>query len=94
MTFEQFNQSLSLKDPPGGISVYLEALWFDAREDWDKAHTIIQDIDDTTASWIHAYLHRKEGDTGNAGYWYHRAGKKMPGISLQEEWRFIVRSLL
>ena len=94
MTFEQFNQSLSLKDPPDGISIYLESLWFDAKEEWDKAHSIIQDIGDTTASWIHAYLHRKEGDINNAGYWYHRAGKKTPGTSLQEEWAFIVRSLL
>lgn len=94
MTFEQFRQSLSLKDAPDGVSVYLKALWFDAKEDWDKAHTIIQDINDTKASWIHAYLHRKEGDEGNAGYWYHRAGKKNPGVSLQEEWASIVRALL
>jgi hypothetical protein len=94
MTFEQFNQSLLLKDPPAALSIYLKALWFDAKDDWDKAHTIIQDLDDTNAAWIHAYLHRKEGDINNAGYWYHRAGKKMPGITLLEERESITKELL
>jgi hypothetical protein len=56
--------------------VYLNALWYDARGEWDKAHELIQDVQDKNASWIHAYLHRKEGDDPNAGYWYSRAGKK------------------
>lgn len=94
MTAEQFNQSLLLKDPPDDLSVYLKALWFDAKGDWNKSHSIIQDIDDVTASWIHAYLHRKEGDTGNADYWYRRAGKKRPAITLQEERESIVKALL
>ncbi len=62
--------------PPENISVYLLSLWFDARGNWDKAHTTIQDVQTKNASWIHAYLHRKEGDNFNADYWYSRAGKK------------------
>lgn len=94
MTYEQFRETLSLKDPPDNISPYLKALWFDATEDWEKAHTIVQDTEDNTASWIHAYLHRKEGDTGNADYWYRRAGRKRPATTLQEEWKDIVMTLL
>jgi hypothetical protein len=69
-------------------------LWFDAKDDWEKAHTLIQDIEDITAAWIHAYLHRKEGDPGNADYWYRRAEKKRPVISIQEEWDDMVKALL
>ena len=58
------------------------------------AHTTIQDIEDKTAAWIHAYLHRKEGDAGNAGYWYNRAGKKMPAYSLEKEWEEIVNAVI
>ena len=94
MTFDQFKEGLSLKNPPDNLSSYLKALWYDAKNDWEKAHNIIQDIEDKTASWIHAYLHRKEGDTGNADYWYHRAGRKRPAISLEEEWTDIVKALL
>jgi hypothetical protein len=94
MTVEQFNQSLLLKDPFDDLSVYLKALWFDAKGDWNKSHSIIQDIDDVTASWIHAYLHRKEGDTENADYWYRRAGKKRPAITLNEEWENLVNILI
>jgi hypothetical protein len=94
MTIDQFKESLSLKDPPDEISPYLKALWFDARDDWEKAHTIIQNIEDNTGSWIHAYLHRKEGDLSNADYWYHRAGKKRPAITLQEEWENILKALI
>lgn len=86
-SFEEFNKSLSLKDPPDDLSVYLISLWFDARGDWEKAHVTIQDTDDSSASWIHAYLHRKEGDIGNADYWYRRAERKRPTITLQEEWK-------
>jgi hypothetical protein len=92
--FIQYKNSLLQSSPPGDLSVYLTALWYDAKDNWNKAHTIIQDVPDTTASWIHAYLHRKEGDIGNADYWYSRAGRKRPGISLDEEWEELVRSLL
>jgi hypothetical protein len=94
MNFYQFKESLSESNPPDSISVYLKALWFDAKDDWEKAHTLIQDIEDITAAWIHAYLHRKEGDPGNADYWYRRAEKKRPVISIQEEWDDMVKALL
>ena len=94
MTAGQFKESLSAETPPAKISAYLRALWFDAKGDWEMAHTLIQETEDPNASWIHAYLHRKEGDIGNADYWYHRAGKKRPTVSLQEEWNTIVNGML
>ena len=90
----EFTDSLSRSEPPQKISDYLKALWYDAKNDWDKAHVLIQDIEDRNASWIHAYLHRKEGDTGNADYWYRRAGKSRPSVSLEKEWEEIVTALL
>ena len=80
--------------PPQNISVYLQALWFDAKGNWEKAHELIQDIPDKNASWIHAYLHRKEGDIWNADYWYSKAGKKRPSLSLEAEWANIAESFL
>jgi hypothetical protein len=94
MNFEEFQKSLTAQQPPSQLSPYLQALWFDGKNDWEKAHDVVQDMHDKTAAWIHAYLHRKEGDTGNADYWYSRAGKKRPGLSLQEEWQMIVAALL
>jgi hypothetical protein len=94
MNFEEFKKSLTISAPPGNLSVYLQSLWYDAKGDWNKAHSIIQDIEDKTAAWIHAYLHRKEGDIANAGYWYRRAGKDSPVNSLEDEWENIVKALL
>jgi len=93
MTLKEFKESLSEKTTTPGMSEYLKALWYDAKVDWEKAHTIIQDIEDKTAAWIHAYLHRKEGDSSNADYWYNRAGRKRPSLTLQEEWESIVKEL-
>ena len=93
MTFEQFLQSLSLASPPSTVSDHLKALWYDAKGDWQQSHNIIQDIEDASAALIHAYLHRKEGDIGNADYWYRRAGRKRPASTLQEEWKDIVTTL-
>lgn len=94
MTFEEFHKSLSGTEPAFSFSSYLKALWYDGKGDWEKAHMIIQDVEDQTASWIHAYLHRKEGDVFNADYWYRRAGKKRPDSSLEEEWKNIAMVLL
>ena len=94
MNVSSFKESLSQDQPPKNTSVYLNALWYDAKGEWDKAHLLIQDVDDKNASWIHAYLHRKEGDTGNADYWYSRAAKKRPLVSLDEEWEDIVSALI
>jgi len=69
-------------------------MWEDAKGNWSGAHAIAQEIEDSTGSWIHAYLHRKEGELANAGYWYRRAGKPPAHDALDEEWNRIVSSLL
>lgn len=94
MDLKEFKSSLSSNTPPAGLSAYLEALWYDAKGDWERSHHIVQDLGSATASWIHAYLHRKEGDKGNAGYWYSRAGRSMPGYSLEKEWEEITAELI
>jgi hypothetical protein len=101
MNFEEFKKSLSNSTPLSDSSTYLQSLWYDAKGNWNKAHEIIQNIEDLpagrqgkNAAWIHAYLHRKEGDIGNADYWYRRADKRRPITSLEEEWENIVKTLL
>ncbi len=94
MDLSSFKESLSGNLPPQNSSVYLDALWYDAKGEWDKAHKLVQDLGDKKASWIHAYLHRREGDTGNAGYWYRRAGIEKSAVSLDKEWEEIVTALL
>jgi hypothetical protein len=93
-TLKGFEDSLSQNDPPFGMSDYLVSLWYDGKGDWKRSHEIIQDIEDRTAAWIHAYLHRKEGDAGNARYWYNRAGKSMPDYALQQEWKELIIALI
>lgn len=82
--------------PPAEATPAVRALWYDARGDWEAAHTCAQDDASAAGSWVHAYLHRKEGDLGNAGYWYARAGRPRPpaGTSLETEWTAIARALL
>lgn len=94
MSLLDFKQSLTASSPPAEISAYLQSMWYDAKGDWNKAHSIIQNIEDKKAAWIHAYLHRKEGDIGNADYWYRRAGKNRSSDSLENEWKNIVEALL
>ena len=93
-SFEAFIQSLDKSQPPTGLSDHLKALWHDRRGDWDAAHACVQDLPDRSAAHIHAYLHRKEGDIWNADYWYRRAGRQRPEVSLDEEWEQIVRVML
>lgn len=94
MNLTEIKESLAAEQPPQQLSVYIKALWYDAKDDWDKSHKLIQDVPDKNASWIHAYLHRKEGDIWNADYWYSKAGKKRPSVSLNEEWEQLVSALL
>lgn len=94
MTLPEFKASLSTDVPPKGISNLLEAMWYDGKGDWERSHNIAQDVHSKDGSWIHAYLHRKEGDYGNAAYWYARAGRKMPSVSLKDEWEVICVELL
>jgi hypothetical protein len=90
MTIDEFKSAKN----PKGFSVELEALWYDGKGDWDKSHEVIQDVESKNAAWIHAYLHRKEGDVGNAQYWYSRAGKTMPAVSHDEEWHTLAEHFL
>jgi hypothetical protein len=94
MNLTNFKESLRNEHLPEGLSVYAQAMWYDARNDWEKAHQLIQDLTDKNAAWIHAYLHRKEGDTWNADYWYRKASRKRPDLSLNEEWDQITSELL
>lgn len=72
----------------------LRALWHDAHGDWDRAHSIAQDIESPDAAWVHAYLHRKEGDASNAGYWYRSAGRAVFAGSIHAEWTALATHLL
>lgn len=94
LTISGFKASLGLPAPPAGLSPALVALWHDARGDWDAAHKIAQDIEGKTGARVHAYLHRKEGDVGNASYWYRLAGKVDENGTLIDEWTTIVEELL
>ncbi len=94
MTFDEYIDSINEKTPPSNLDDLLTALWYDAKGNWEKAHKITQDIEGKDAAWIHAYLHRKEGDSGNASYWYSRAGKSFPNKTLDEEWEEIVKALI
>ena len=94
MQFENFLQSITASSSPPDCSIYLQSMWYDAKGDWYEAHSLVDHLHDSTACWVHAYLHRKEGDIGNADYWYRRAGKTRPAISLEEEWETIVKALL
>lgn len=80
--------------PPAGLDGPLLALWWDARGDWDRAHAAAQAGEDAGSAWVHAYLHRGEGDLANADYWYRRAGHRRPDTTLEAEWATIVAALL
>jgi hypothetical protein len=93
MTVEEFRQSIA-GDPPPGLSHALLALWQDARGDWAAAHEAAQGDASAECAWVHAYLHRKEGDQGNASYWYRRAAQPFPKLGLEAEWAHIAGQLL
>ena len=94
MTVGEFRGTLRDGAPPEGLSAPLRALWHDAHGDWDTAHRIAQDVEDETGAWVHAYLHRKEGDVGNAAYWYRRAKQPVATDALDSEWSRIVSALI
>jgi hypothetical protein len=89
-----FKASLSGAGPAPGLDAPLAALWWAAKGDWNEAHKIVQDEASADAAWVHAYLHRVEGDLGNAGYWYRRAQKPVATDSLESEWEQMVSALL
>jgi hypothetical protein len=93
MTIAEFKATLASSTPPP-VAPLLVALWHDAHGDWTAAHRVAQDVDDKNGAWVHAYLHRKEGDPGNAAYWYERAGQPAASDPLEIEWGRIVAALL
>ncbi len=94
MELSEFEASLRRDAPPAGVSDLLASLWHERRGDWDRAHLIAQDIAGSDAAWVHAYLHRREGDVSNAAYWYRQAGRPVVRGDLDQEWRTIVQTLL
>jgi hypothetical protein len=86
MTLDQLRRSLAGDAPPQGLTGILKALWLDASGDWKGAHEAAQAETSQDGAWVHAYLHRKEGDLSNADYWYRRAGRDRPAGSLEDEW--------
>ena len=93
MTLDAFTRSLDASAVPD-LPPLLRALWHDAKGQWDNAHSVAQEIDTPRGAWVHAYLHRKEGDIGNARYWYRRAGQPEATDTLTAEWARIVTGLL
>ncbi len=84
MTLTEFRNSLDQSAPSSGLSYALQALWYDAKGDWDKAHELAQKDGGASGNWVHAYLHRKEGDAANARYWYSNAGQPFYSGSLED----------
>jgi hypothetical protein len=94
MTLDELRATLNESDAPKALPKLVSALWWEAKGDWEKAHLIAQDVPGRDGAWVHAYLHRKEGDEGNAGYWYQQAGRSHCRLSFGEEWAEIVTELL
>jgi hypothetical protein len=93
MNIERFRATLVGSVPPSGLSPALEALWYDAQGNWEAAHNALQDEQSGNGAWVHAYLHRKEGDLSNAAYWYRRAGKPVATTALDDEWAALVAAI-
>ena len=95
MTLDAFRASLARDEPPANVTAPLAALWWAGREGgWERAHALVQAASGAEAAWVHAYLHRAEGDLGNAGYWYARAGRQPAEESLEAEREAIAAALL
>ncbi len=94
MQINEFEQSLKDSNPPAFLSQELKSLWYAKKGDWEKSHSIAQDIDNANGAWIHAYLHRFEGDVSNARYWYRLAGKEMPSSTFPQELEHLIQFFL
>ena len=94
MNVATFRRSLAHSRPPGGLPAALAALWWAGKDEWDKAHRIVMNEEDADSAWVHAYLHRAEGDLDNAGYWYRRARRRPASGALGAEWAAIAAALL
>jgi hypothetical protein len=94
MTLVELRATISQQQPPPALPPLLAALWWEAKGDWNQAHEIAQSIESADAAWVHAYLHRKEGDASNAGYWYRQARQPHCTLPLEKEWEQIASALL
>jgi len=93
MTAQEFHASLAYPAPPPGIDTLLEALWWDAKGDWARAHALVDELESKDGMAVHAYLHRKEGADWNAEYWYNRAGRQFHHPDLKDEWAALIDAL-
>ena len=94
MTPAAFKRTLTHAVPPKAIAPALQALWWAKKGDWEKAHRVVTDEHDRDSAWVHAYLHRVEGDEGNARYWYTQARRAATKNALDDEWHEIVAALI
>lgn len=94
LDLDAFRASLAAAEPPAGLTLPLRALWWHGKGDWDRAHGEVDEEEDALSAWVHAYLHRAEGDLWNAGYWYRRAGRPPATGAFADEWDAIARALL
>jgi hypothetical protein len=94
MDINAFRASLAAAVPPPDIGPALQALWWDAKGEWDRAHDCAQGDEGAAGDWVHAYLHRKQGDPGNAAYWYRCARKPIGAGSFDDEWQAIATAML
>jgi hypothetical protein len=93
-TLAEFKATLNLEVPPQAFPAPLKSLWYDGKGDWQQAHAQVDHLTDQESAWVHAYLHRKEGDIWNADYWYRKAKQTRPGITLEQEWEQLVQQFL
>ena len=93
-TLLSFTETLHSDTPPESFSLNLKALWYERKGQWSKAHSLVDSLDGKDAARIHGYLHRKEGDAMNAGYWYQQAGIKQPDVHADKEWEMLVTDFL
>lgn len=94
MDLKAFRDSLSAELPPPGLSPALEALWYQGRNQWTAAHDRLQEDNSSAGAWVHAHLHRVEGDDSNAAYWYRRAGQPVASGPVDAEWEAVAEALL
>lgn len=94
MTLDEFKESAGAAEPPARLSAPLTALWWDAKGEWARAHSLVDDLETADGMAVHAYLHRKEGVEWNADYWYSRAGRRFRRPTLEAEWLALVEGLL
>ena len=94
MNMEEFRASMTAPSPPGGLPVPVQALWWDGKGDWARAHGLVDELETTEGMAVHAYLHRKEGQDWNAEYWYKRAGRTFHRPKLDDEWEALAQGLI